>query len=157
MRWLSESVRKITSVRRYDADALNVAAGIIELSSWRVRNITVAIAKDRESTGANPRNFHSLFAGINQRTFSKLTDAAAFVGVTADAIAMVPAAKTTPKDVWWMPMIAAKGKCAKIIGRAPLVGESFETDYIIAQAGEAWNFDRSIVALATSETVAPNG
>ncbi|MDR1476942.1 MAG: hypothetical protein LBI17_02325 [Rickettsiales bacterium] len=155
MRALAESVRKITSARRYDADALNVAAGIIELAGWRGRNITVATAKGHESAGANPRDFHSLFADISYKTFAKLTDAAAFAGASADAIAMVPAAKTTPKDVWWMPMIATKGKGAKIIGRAPLIGESPESDYIIAQAGDAWNFDRSVVALATSETVAP--
>jgi hypothetical protein len=155
MRALAESVRKITSARRYDTDALNVVAGIIELAGWRGRNITVAAAKGRESTGESSRNFHSLFSGINYRIFAKLADAVAFAGDTADAIAVVPAAKTTPKDVWWMPMCAAKGRGAKIIGRAPMIGESIDADYIIAQAGEAWNFDRSVIALATSETVTP--
>jgi hypothetical protein len=156
-RELADSIRKITASRRYDPRVLDVVAGMVELVNWSARKVVVA-SIDNPEPSAMLRNFLPLLSHVGNRRFARLSDAALFAASRPDALALVPAKKTPPKDVWWLSLLSPEGIRGKVVGRAPVAGgpaalDSSDSYYIVAQAGEAWNFDRSIVALATSETV----
>jgi hypothetical protein len=71
-------------------------------------------------------------------------------------IASIPATKTSPKDVWWISMLSPERQNIKIISKIPFIKNDTEEEYLIAKTNSFYNFDRSIIAIATSETITTN-
>lgn len=153
---LSLSIEKITSQRKYDKQTLSTTSGLIELINLTSRNIELGLVLKDElsSTSSYINNLFPLFDNIKYKYFSKYSEIISNITHSNNLMAVIPATKTSPKDVWWMGMLAPEKQNVKIINKIPLIEDYDKTpEYLIANSSNYWNFDRSIMVIATSETI----
>ena len=153
---LSLSIEKITSQRKYNKTALSTTAGLIELINLTSKNIELGISSKQEISPilSHIQNMFPLFETIKYRIFSKYTEIISHITHSNNLMAVIPATKTTPKDVWWMGMLAPEKQNVKIINKIPLIEDNDKNpEYLIANCENHWNFDRSLIVVATSETI----
>ncbi len=153
---LSLSIEKITSQRKYDKQTLSTTSGLIELINLTSRNIELGLVLKDElsSTSSYINNLFPLFDNIKYKYFSKYSEIISNITHSNNLMAVIPATKTSPKDVWWMGMLAPEKQNVKIINKIPLIEDYDKTpEYLIANSSNHWNFDRSIMVIATSETI----
>lgn len=155
---ISNSIEKITSQRKYNKDILSSTIGILELTNLASQNATIGIVQKKETDLNNIlshiQNLFPIFEKINYKIFSKYTDIIKNIGSIENIMGIVPATNTTPKDVWWLQLLSLDKQEIKITNKIPLLeGTGKIPEYIINKTSKYWNFDRSIIAIATSETI----
>ncbi|MDR2098655.1 MAG: hypothetical protein LBO78_01360 [Rickettsiales bacterium] len=158
---LAKTIQGITSLRKYDPRALSVASGLIELININAKNIEIAILKSDEGIAKTAgsiallKSFYPLVSGIRYRIFEKHSDAVAAIAASKNLISFIPAEGSPAKDAWWMGMLAEEKQGAKIVGRQPMASSEpgMRESYMVAHAENAFGFDRSVIVIATSETV----
>ena len=165
-RYLSSSVQKITEQRKYNPDVIKCVMGIINTSNVNDASVSIGMkseggnAEQYKRTMSNIRNlFPFSFSGgdVEYYSFDKHTELLSAIASYPNMLAVVPAVKTEPKDVWWISLISPDKKNYKIIGKVPFDEKSTEqSDYLIAYTDLFYGFDRSVIAIATSETITNN-
>ncbi len=157
---LSLTIEKITNERKYDKSTLSTTIGLIKLLEITSRNMEIGISLKKEKVSelesilSHIKNLFPLFDNIKYRVFPKYGDIIKNITSTNNLIASIPATHTTPKDVWWMGMLAPEKQNIKIINKIPLTEENDKIpEYLITNTNKYWNFDRSVIVIATSETV----
>lgn len=160
---ISNSIQKITSQRKYDKDILKFTAGILNNSNLYGRNFDIGIQIKKEAVSyfnkvySNIRNFLNFFPSLNYKAFSKHTDIIDGIKTNPNMLASIPSAKTNPKDVWWISLLSPEQKNIKIINKFPLIeDDTKDEDYLIGKTSTYYGFDRSIIVVATSETITNN-
>ncbi|MDR1008699.1 MAG: hypothetical protein LBL52_00410 [Rickettsiales bacterium] len=147
---VSAAVNRLTSEKGLDLGALSITAGLLWLC--RLSSGKFEIAAGRQDLGAL-KDFYPILAGVSFRPFAKILEMVVAVAGNEKLVGSAPIAKTKPSDVWWTSMLA-ENKAARIIGRLPLVENGSGAEhYLIAREGSAFGFDRSVIAIATSESV----
>lgn len=157
---ISTTIEKITNERKYDKTTLSTTMGLIKLINMSIKNIEIGIAlksnkaDDMQTIISHLQNTFPLFDNIRYKIFPKYTDIIKNITATNNLIASIPATNTSPKDVWWMNILTPEKQNIKIINKIPLTEENDKTpEYLITSTDTFWNFDRSVIAIATSETV----
>jgi len=165
-KFLSLSVQKLTEQRKYNPDIIKCVMGIINASNVNGMLVSIGVKSDAgnleqyESTMSNIRNlFPFSFSGgkIGYYLFNKYTEILSAMTSYPNMLAVVPAVKTEPKDVWWISLISPDKENYKIVSKIPFDEKNREqSDYLIAYTDLFYGFDRSVIAIATSETITNN-
>ena len=164
---LASSIQKITEQRKYDLGILRYVMGIINESN--VAGCCVNVGVKAES--ANPEQYAKTMANVRslfpfalgdgrvvRHQFEKRTELVSSITSYPNMIAVIPATKTEPKDVWWISLISPDKRNYKIIGKVPFdeQGTDGQSDYVVSYTDLFYGFDRSVIAIATSETITNN-
>ncbi|MBD5405839.1 hypothetical protein HDR59_04820 [bacterium] len=155
---LSLTTEKITNERKYDELTLSTTIGLIKLINMQSKNIEIGISlkgnKSDELNGiiSHIQNIFPLF-NTKYKLFPTYTDIIKNITKNNNLMASIPATKTSPKDVWWMNILAPEKQNIKVINKIPLIESNDTTpEYLITYTDNFWNFDRSLIVIATSET-----
>lgn len=155
---LSLTTEKITNERKYDKLTLSTTIGLIKLINMQSKNIEIGISlkgnKSDELNGiiSHIQNIFPLF-NTKYKLFPTYTDIIKNITKNNNLMASIPATKTSPKDVWWMNILAPEKQNIKVINKIPLIESNDTTpEYLITYTDNFWNFDRSLIVIATSET-----
>ncbi len=157
---LSNSIQKITEQRKCDNSVLSFTAGILNACNLFGKNIEIGIQSKKDAQASFNRakqNLNLLFSfsnSIKYKSFSKNLAIIDAISTYPNMLASISATKTTPKDVWWIPLLAEENKNIKIITKLPLVQNYDEPEeYLIGKTNSFYGYDRSVIAIATSENI----
>ena len=160
---LASSVRKITEQRKCDNEILSFTAGILNASNLYNKNIEIGIQQKKDGQSAfnsvvqNINHLFSFAKSIKYKSFSKQLSMIEAVTTYPNMLASIPVSKTLPKDVWWIPLLTQENKNIKIITKLPLIETDDEQEeYLIGKTNSYYGYDRSIIAIATSENITNN-
>ena len=157
---LSSSIHKISEQRKCDNDILSLTAGVLNASNFFGKNIEIGIQSKKDAQNAFNRvrqNINTIFPfldSVKYKSFSKNLAIIDAISTYPNMFASIPATKTTPKDVWWIPLLAKENENIKIITKLPLVENDDEVkEYLIGKTNKFYGYDRSVIAIATSENI----
>ncbi len=153
---LSISIQKITEQRKLNKEILTFTGSILNTSNLSNKNIEIGfqLKKDNEKIVSNIKNLFPMINSFDFRFFPKHSELVNSTLTYPNMLACVPATKTSPKDVWWISMISPEKQNIKIISKIPFTETEEEAkEYLIAKTNDFYNFDRSIIAIATSENI----
>lgn len=159
---LSTSIQKITEQRKYNRDILSLTAGLLNASNFNTHNLEIGIqspkAGDTNQRGvlSHIKNFFPFIDAIKYKTFSKQKDVLDALLTYTNMIGCIPATKTSPKDVWWISMLSPDRENIKIINKVPFSNTDENREYLISKTNSFYGFDRSVIVIATSETITNN-
>ncbi len=160
---LSSSIHKISEQRKCDDKILSLTAGVLNASNFFEKNIEIGIQSKKDAQNSFNRirqNINSIFPLLNSvkyKSFSKNLAIIDAISTYPNMFASIPATKTTPKDVWWIPLLAKENKNIKIITKMPLIETGNDTEeYLIGKTDSCYGYDRSVIAIATSENITNN-
>lgn len=156
---LSSSIQKITEQRKLDKEILIFTSSILNTSNLSNKNIEIGLQskKDNEKFLSNIKNFFPMINSVNFKIFPKHSEIINSLLTYPNMLACIPATKTSPKDVWWIPMISPEKKNIKIVSKVPFIEtDEGSNEYLITKTDSFYNFDRSVIAIATSENITQN-
>ncbi|MBP3616139.1 MAG: hypothetical protein J6J27_04515 [Alphaproteobacteria bacterium] len=156
----SVSIHKISEQRKCDNNILSFTAGILNASNLLNKNIEIGIQSKKDAQNSFNRisqNINTLFSftkSIKYKSYSKNLSIIDAIPTYPNLLASIPATKTTPKDVWWIPLLTNENKNIKIFTKLPFIETNDEVEeYLIGKINSYYGFDRSIIAIATSENI----
>lgn len=157
---ISVSIHKISEQRKCDNNILSFTAGILNASNLLNKNIEIGIQSKKDAQNSFNRisqNINTLFSftkSIKYKSYSKNLSIIDAISTYPNLLASIPATKTTPKDVWWIPLLTNENKNIKIFTKLPFIETNDEVEeYLIGKINSYYGFDRSIIAIATSENI----
>ena len=156
----SVSIHKISELRKCDNNILSFTAGVLNASNLLNKNIEIGIQSKKDAQNSFNRisqNINTLFSftkSIKYKSYSKNLSIIDAISTYPNLLASIPATKTTPKDVWWIPLLTNENKNIKIFTKLPFIETNDEVEeYLIGKINSYYGFDRSIIAIATSENI----
>ena len=156
----SVSIHIISEQRQCDHNILSFTAGILNASNLLNKNIEIGIQSKKDAQNSFNRisqNINTLFSftkSIQYKSYSKNLSIIDAIPTYPNLLASIPATKTTPKDVWWIPLLTNENKNIKIFTKLPFIETDDEVEeYLIGKINSYYGFDRSIIAIATSENI----
>ena len=165
---LALSLQRITEQRKYDLNILKYVMGIINVGNCAGVKVNVGMkvfgsSKSKERYDKTMANIRNIFPfdldgkSLECYQFDKNIELVGALATYPNMLAVVPAAKAEPKDVWWISLISPDKRNYKIVGKTPVdeVDDGM-SDYLVARTNSFYGFDRSVIAIATSETITNN-
>ncbi len=160
---LNSSIHKITEQRKCNNKILSFTAGLLNASNLLNKNIEIAIQSKKDAQNSFNRvvqNINNIFpysTPIKYKSFSKNLAIIDAISTYPNLLASIPATKTTPKDVWWIPLLTKENKNIKIIAKLPIIeNDDGIKEYLIGKTNSYYGYDRSVIAIATSENITNN-
>ena len=160
---LNSSIRKITEQRKSDNKILSFTAGVLNASNLFDKSIEIGIQSKKDAQNSfnkvvqNINNIFPFNSSIKYKSFSKNLAIIDAISTYPNLLASIPATKTTPKDVWWIPLLTKENNNIKIITKLPLIDTDDDTkEYLIGKTNNFYGYDRSVIAIATSENITNN-
>ena len=117
---LSSSIHKISEQRKCDSEILSFTAGILNTSNLLKENIEIGIQSKKDSQNVflriqNINKFFPFAKSVKYKSYSKNLGIIDAISTYPNMLASISASKTTPKDVWWIPLLANDNKNIKIM------------------------------------------
>ena len=160
---LNTSISKITEQRKCDDRILSFTAGILNADNLCEKSIEIGIQSKKDAQNSfnkiaqNLNNLFSFSPIIKYKSFSKNLAIIDAISTYPNLLASIPATKTTPKDVWWIPLLTKENENIKIITKLPFIETEDKTsEYLIGKTNSFYGYDRSVIAIATSENITDN-
>ncbi len=161
---LTKTLSYITGERKYNKDILSIMINIINITLYKSNEINLYIANPKSyknnwvNTAIN--SIESVFPlpkFIRYDFIESNIEGLNIIKTSKNALLLVSAGKTLQKDIWWLSLLTPENKNIGVIGKLPL-NNNFENDefYLLAQAEDFYNFDRSLIVIATSEPITYN-